>query len=133
MRLRGFDANKKKITDVDGGIELIDKLGHVSAAWSFQRLIAHWSKKHAAAAYVPYEKESGSPPRYAYKSPVLLGEETEFPLYLSALQSGLIVYDPGSKISQASTTFSTVKARSQFRIPIKKLAALYKKFTAVPL
>ncbi|MFN5540983.1 MAG: MvaI/BcnI family restriction endonuclease [Betaproteobacteria bacterium] len=126
--LSGYDHQKQKIVDVLGGIHLIDRRGNVSAGWSFEGLIAHWSKKHAAAAYVPYEKESGAPPKYQYQSPVLLGEETEFPLYLSALQNGLIVYDPGSKVMNASKPNSTVKARSQFRIPVRNLAALYKKF-----
>ena len=133
LRLRGFDHAKKKIIDVGGGIELVDQQGNISAAWTFQRLIAHWSRKHAAAAYIPYDKKREIPPEYKYKSPVLLGEETEFPLYLSALHSGLIMYDPGSKISDASSSSAKVKARNQFRIPIGKLAALYKKFTAINL
>jgi len=73
------------------------------------------------------------PPQYQYKSPVLLGEETDFSLYLLSLSSGLTMYDPGSKVMNASTDRSTVKARSQFRIPLKHLGALYKKFEAVDL
>ena len=129
----GYDHEKRKIVDVRGGILLIDQRGNVSAGWSFEGLIAHWSRKHAAAAYVPYEKDSGAPPKYQYQSPVLLGEETEFPLYLSALQNGLIVYDPGSKVMNASKSNSRVKARSQFRIPVRNLAALYKKFEPVAI
>jgi MvaI/BcnI restriction endonuclease family len=133
LRLRGFDHVKQKIIEIDGGIELVDQQGNISAAWTFQGLISHWARKHAAAAYVPYKKNVDKPPEYQYKSPVLLGEETEFPLYLSALQSGLVVYDPGSKITSASTSASKVKARSQFRIPVKQLKALYKKFGPVDL
>ena len=124
----GFDHHTKKIVDVRGGIQLVDQRGDVSAGWSFQGLIAHWSRKHAAAAYIPYEKKRGIPPEYQYESPVLLGEETEFPLYLAALQTGLIVYDPGSKVMNASSANAKVKARSQFRIPVGKLSVLYKKF-----
>ena len=124
----GFDHHTKKIVDVRGGIQLVDQRGDVSAGWSFQGLIAHWSRKHAAAAYIPYEKKRGIPPEYQYESPILLGEETEFPLYLAALQSGLIVYDPGSKVMNASSANAKVKARSQFRIPVGRLSVLYKKF-----
>lgn len=129
----GFDHLTKKIVDVRGGIYLIDQTGNVSAGWSFEGLIAHWSKKHAAAAYIPYEKQRATPPEYQYKSPVLLGEGTEFPLYLAALQSGLIVYDPGSKVTNASSANAKVKPRSQFRVAVGKLSVLYKKFGPVEI
>jgi hypothetical protein len=133
LRLRGFSASKGKITDVTGGIELIDGKGHVSAGWSFEGLIEHWGRKHAAAAYVPYEKKKATPPEYQYKSPVLLGEETEFSLYLGSLASGHVMYDPGSKVMNASAGKSSVKARSQFRIPVRHLGSLYRRFEAVDL
>jgi hypothetical protein len=78
LRLRGFDAKKRKIIDVGGGIELIDANENVSAGWSFQGLIEHWSRKHSAAVYVPYAKKKATPPEYQYNSPVLMGEGTDF-------------------------------------------------------
>lgn len=131
--LDGFDSNNGKILNVDGGIHLKDVNGNISAGWTFNGLITHWSRKHAAAAYVPYEKAPAVPPEYLYKSPVLLGEETEFPLFLSAMERGDVVFDPGSKVEKASTPKSRVKARSQFRVALKKLSGLYKKFEAVDI
>ena len=133
IRVRGFDAGTKRIVDVNGAIEMLDSKCHISAGWSFQGLIKHWSRKHSAAAYVNYDKSKSLPPEYQYNSPVLLGEETDFTLYLSAFNSGLVVYDPGSKVMRASTHHSAVKARNQFRIPIRHLSALYKTFEAVEL
>jgi len=52
-------------------------------------------------------------------------------LYLSAISAGLVMFDPASKVMNASTVKSTVKARSQFRMPVKKLSNLYQKFEAV--
>ena len=131
--LRGFDVSSHKIVDVAGGIDLIDSQNNLSAGWSFQKLIDHWSRKHAAAVYVPYSKKKETPPEFHYESPVLLGEGTDFNLYLGALSNGLVMYDPGSKIVAASSGKSTVKARSQFRIPIKNLSTLYTKFEAIKL
>ncbi len=133
LLLDGFDSKSGKILNVDGGIHLTDERGNISAGWTFNGLITHWSRKHAAAAYVPYDKAPVIPPEYQYKSPVLLGEETEFPLFLFAMERGDVVFDPGSKIEQASTTKSRVKARSQFRVALKKLSGLYKKFEAVDI
>jgi hypothetical protein len=136
LKLEGFAPNQAgsgKITDVGGGILLIDCAGEIGAGWSFRRLMEHWGRKHAAAAYVPYSKQADLPPLYRYDSPVLLGEETAFELYLGAIDAGHVVYDPAPKITNASTLNSRVKARSQFRIPIKKLPSLYKKFSAVDL
>lgn len=131
--LDGFDSNTGKILSVDGGIQLQDTNGNVSAGWSFNGLLTHWSRKHAAAAYVPYDKSPVIPPEYQYKSPVLLGEETEFSLFLSAMERGDVVFDPASKIEHASTQKSRVKARSQFRVTLKRLPMLYKKFEAVDI
>ena len=130
--IRGFNLGTKKIVDVDGGIELMDASNSVSAGWSFKGLIEHWGRKHASAAYVKYEKQDATPPNYRYLSPVLLGEGTDFVKYVSALAAGIVVYDPGSKISSA-TERSRVKARSQFRIRVVDLSVLYHTFEKVAL
>lgn len=105
--------------------------GECAASWSFEGLLMKWNKKHAQAAYVPYKSNQMEPPAYQYVSPTLMGEGTNFNLYLSALSAGLVVFDPASKVMNASTLKSTVKARSQFRMPVKKLSNLYQKFGAV--
>lgn len=133
LLLRGFDPATSRITDVNGGIELTDSTGSVSAGWSFAGLLQHWGRKHAFAAYVPYTCRSGPPPAYWYRSPVLLGEGTEFPLFLRAMSDGRICYDPAPKVERASTTRPKVKARSQFRIGVPALAHLYNSFSAVSL
>jgi len=55
-------------------------------------------------------------PAYRYFSPALLVEGTDFNRYLAALSAGRVIFDPGSKVMNASTEKSTVKARSQFRM-----------------
>lgn len=133
LTLRGFDAASSKITDVNGGIFLIAKGKEYSAGWTFPRLIEHWGRKHALAAYVLYESRENPGKEYRYKSPVMLGEATSFERFLQALASGLVVYDPAPKVSGASTRTPTTKARSQFRIGRKNLAALYVSFTPEPI
>lgn len=128
--VRGFNVLANKIVDVNGGIELVDSARNVSAGWSFTRLIEHWGRKHASAAYVKYEKDPAALPRYRYLSPVLLGEGTDFVKYLAALLGGSVVYDPGSKVVAASSR-PRVKARSQFRVPVQSLETLYSKFDRV--
>jgi len=61
----------------------------------------------------------------------LLGEGTDFNRYLAALSAGRVIFDPGSKVMNASTEKSTVKARSQFRMSVRHLAELYQKFGPV--
>lgn len=132
LTLRGYDPSKAKLVDVAGGIELLDADGTVSAAWTYGGLIDHWGRKHASAAYVPYESRKGPPPAYHYRDPVLLGERTDFSRYLGALHAGKVVYDPATKVTDASAK-SKVKARSQFRIQVRQLAVLYEKLIAVSL
>lgn len=112
-------------------VELLTDTGHCAAAWSFGDLMVGWNKKHAQAAYVRYESEKELDPAYRYSSPVLLGEGTDFSRYLAAVSAGRVIFDPGSKVMNASTEKSTVKARSQFRISVKNLAELYAKFEPV--
>ena len=99
--------------------------------WSFGELMTAWNEKHAQAAYVSYESEKEKVPAYRYFSPALLGEGTDFNRYLAALCAGHVIFDPGSKVMNASTAKSTVKARSQFRMSVRHLAELYQKFGPV--
>lgn len=128
LNVRGFNPTRSTIEDVTGAVELLTDEGNCAAAWSFADLMISWNKKHAQAAYIPYESEKVNEPAYRYFSPALLGVGTDFNRYLTSLNSGLIIFDPGSKVMNASTAKSSVKARSQFRIPLKKLASLYQKF-----
>ena len=126
----GFNSTKRVIENVNGAVELLTESGECAASWSFEGLLIKWNKKHAQAAYVPYKSNQNQPPAYQYASPTLMGEGTNFNLYLSALSTGLVMFDPASKVMNASTLKSTVKARSQFRMPVKKLSNLYQKFEA---
>ena len=131
LAVRGFNPARKVIEDVEGAVELLNDAGHCAAAWSFADLMIGWNKKHAQAAYVPYESEKELAPAYRYFSPTLLGEGTDFNRYLSALCAGRVIFDPGSKVMNASAAKSTVKARSQFRISVRNLSELYQKFGPV--
>ncbi|MFA7292502.1 MAG: MvaI/BcnI family restriction endonuclease [Rhodocyclaceae bacterium] len=128
MMLRGFDEKKNIVTDVAGAIELLTDSGECVAGWSYADLMLGWNKKHAHAAYVPYESRQDGDPAYKYMSPALLGEGTDFTRYLAAVSAGLVVFDPGSKVMAASTTRSKVKARSQFRMSLRHLPTLYRQF-----
>jgi hypothetical protein len=112
---------------------LLDRDGDEAATWTYSNLLTHWNRKHASAAYVPYQAQGGSDPSYSYRNPVLLGERTDFAKYLSALVAGHVVFDPGSKIDGIATARPRVKARSQFRMPRKRLSALYERFEEVDL
>ena len=129
--LRGFNATTKVIENVNGAVELLTESGECAASWSFEGLLIKWNRKHAQATYIPYKSNQNVPPAYQYASPTLMGEGTNFNLYLSALSSGLVMFDPASKVMNASPLKSSVKARSQFRMTVSNLPNLYKKFEAV--
>ncbi len=132
LEIIGFDAALGKLEDIDGGIELRDDKGKLSAGWSFSRLIEHWGRKHASAAYVPYESCSVPARAYRYLSPVLLGVGTDFARYLTQLAAGVVVYDPACKVEGMSTK-PTPKARSQFRVSAARLRTLYATLESVEM
>ena len=132
LTLKGFDPATKKITDLNGGINLLDSDGSISAGWTFPRLIDHWGRKHANAVYVPYKKDEEN--RYWYQNPILLGTGTSFEKFLGAMHLGDVFYDPAPKISPSTGSHGPrVKARSQFRTTKKSLQTLYNAFESIDL
>jgi hypothetical protein len=132
LEVHGFDAQTGRVLDVAGGIVLADASGSPAAIWKFSRLLTHWNRKHAFAAYIPFARCPG-PPAYKFTSPALLGERTDFPKYLCALSRGAVMLDPGSRVDPAGTGRTRVKARNQFRMNVRDLPTLYAVFTKEPL
>lgn len=128
LKVRGLDPGGGRF-DPYGGVFLEEEDGTEAAGWSFSRLVSHWGKKHAAAAYVPYESSKGHLHRYRYLSPVLLGEGTSFLKFLRALTAGDVIYDPGSRVDSSGPHSGKVKARSQFRVSRHMLPSLYDRFS----
>lgn len=95
-------------------------------------MLEKWNRKHALAAYVPSERDPTSN-RYRYGHVVALGQETNFGLFLRAISAGLVYYDPGIKLENASTPTPTIKRRSQFRIRPANLGGLYQAMELVDL
>lgn len=131
--LRGFNSAKGKIEDADGGIVLITKKEIPAAIWKFSDLMHHWTRKHSQAAYVPSLCRLTPRQQYSYGSAVTMGEGTDFLLFIKALASGIVYYDPGIKLENASSANPKIKRRSQFRIQQKQLNAIYQKISSVSL
>ena len=125
LRLIGYDPATAKITDLDGGIILIDRQDKVAASWGFRGIIAHWNRKHAKAVYVPSLMQF-PPPEYRYGTFVQLCEGTDVLLLLAAVSAGSVYYDPGIKIEDAGAVRPMIKRRSQFRVRHDGLNSLYR-------
>lgn len=132
MTLTGFDAATGRMTDIDGNVALLDRAGNAAAIWAFRDLMAHWTRKHAKAAYVPSLMRT-PPPEYSYGGKALLCEGTDVLLLLNALAQGRAYYDPGIKLEGDGTAVPKIKRRSQFRIGHGDLAGVYGKAGVVPL
>ena len=130
--LPGFNAESGMMIDANGCIGLMDKNENIAASWSYSKLLEHWKKKHARAAYIPSvsSDNSGGRRAYHYGNIVRLYEGTNINLLLGAVSDKLMYYDPGIKMENAST-HPKVKKRSQFRIKSKDLMRLYKKLETV--
>lgn len=111
--------------DAGGGFALIDSAGEEAATWHFASLIEHWNRKHARAAYVPFQARISPFRQYVYGGCVRLGEDTDLMRFLKAMAAGEVYYDPGIKLEGASTARPQIKRRSQFRIKSGDLRTLY--------
>jgi hypothetical protein len=125
LTITGFDASSGKISDMAGEIALVTTEQQVAASWPFTELVEHWTRKHARAAYIPSISRA-APAAYAYGALITLCLETDFHLFLRALASGRIWYDPGLKLEQAGGPSPKLKRRSQFRIKQTNLGELYR-------
>jgi hypothetical protein len=132
MQLIGYDITRGKIIDANGSIALIDHSGAVAAAWGFGGLLAHWSRKHTRAVYVPSMRRKEPKWQYNFGSRVRLAQHTDSLRLLSAMASGIVYYDPGIKLEKASTK-PEVKRRSQFRVASKNIDVLYETVETVEL
>jgi hypothetical protein len=124
LRMTGYDETVGKITDMNGGIALLDRHEEVAALWKFPGIIEHWSRKHAQAAYVA-SLFRAPPPEYRYGSRVLLCEGTDLTLFLHAVARGVVYYDPALKIEVGANGREALKRRSQFRIRHEYLGGMY--------
>lgn len=134
MFIDGYDANTDRITNVTGGLTLLDSEDNPAAIWTFAKLIEHWGRKHARTVYIPYIKQKKQAvTEYQYINPIMLGIGTDFYKFLRAFNDGFIYYDPGSKLFINERGHSQTKARNQFRINKRNLTHLYDQFSVINL
>jgi hypothetical protein len=130
LEMEGFDASRNKF-DPTGSIRLIrGDEQTVAAEWKFVDLLKHWMRKHAKAAYVPSLMRKDPALSYRYSRTIRLGEGTDFLKLLHAIQEGVVYYDPGIKLENASSNPS-IKRRSQFRILSGDIPRLYSRMEVV--
>lgn len=124
LRLTGYDFESGKITDLTGGIALLDQHGEVAALWQYTGIIEHWNRKHAQAAYIPSLFRT-PPPEYRFGPRIQLCEQTDLILFLKALAAGTVYYDPAIKLETDVAGNFRIKRRSQFRIRHDQLGQMY--------
>jgi hypothetical protein len=132
LALDGFDLTANRITDPGGRVLLVAANDEVAASWSFAGLMAHWARKHQRAAYVPSRRRLSPRRQYRFGPVAHLGEGTDFQMFLVAMASGSVVYDPGMKLVLQSGRWS-LKRRSQFRVAVSRLPTLYTGFETTGL
>lgn len=132
LKLLGFNLNDNTISDANGGIYLVDKNDNVAASWSFSKMLSHWNKKHFKASYIPSLLQTTPIRQYKFSNNIILGENTDFSFFITAIGNGKIIYDPGIHIDNISSR-ATLKPRSQFRISSKYIKELYSDIQYVDL
>jgi hypothetical protein len=132
MSLSGFDGGTGQVTDMNGAIVLLDSKDTIAASWTFKGLLAHWNRKHAKAAYVPSLYQT-PPPEYAFGGQILTCEETDFLLFLKAVERGQVYLDPALKLEAPEDGAVRIKRRNQFRVSHTVLPTLYHRHETVDL
>jgi len=134
LEIEGYDFMNNKIVDQSGRVILISSKGIIAASWSFTKLIDHWERKHNQAAYIPSLYKKGSKPKeFWYGNNIVLGNGTSFRQFITALNYGIIYYDPGINVAKISTQKPVLRKRSQFRFSTSFFSGLYDRLEELDL
>lgn len=123
LALLGYENGR--IIDRSGSVALLDDRGRIAASWEFAGLMSHWARKHAHAVYVPSMMQPQPVRAYRFAEIVRLAGQPDFLRLLNAFNSGVIYYDPGIKLENASSPHPRIKLRSQFRIKSRDIPEIY--------
>jgi hypothetical protein len=126
LRMEGYDPVKAEVADPDGGLVLRDRTGSVAAAWTFNKILSHWSRKHSQTAYVTYTATGSDSRSFQFGPKVHLCEGAGLKPFLTAMHSNVIYYDPGINMKLHEGRWVS-KKRNQFRVSWKNIGLLYEK------
>lgn len=124
LTMEGFDPESYEVIDPAGGLVLRDTAGNIAAEWTFNKILTHWSKKHAQTAYVSYQSIERDIRYYQYGPEVLLCRGAGLKSFLEAMYSSAIYYDPGVKMELINERW-IAKKRNQFRVSWQHVEKLY--------
>ena len=124
LRMEGYDPDKGEVVDPSGGLVMRDKKGEVAAGWTFNKILTHWSRKHAQTAYVTYQVEERDVRYYHYGPEVLLCKGASLKPFLQAMHKNIIYHDPGVNMKCVNGVWAS-KKRNQFRVTWKNIDKLY--------
>lgn len=132
LRMEGYDPIKEEVVDPEGGLILRDHSGSIAAGWTFNKMLTHWSRKHAQTAYVSYKAHDKGRRFFNFGPAVHLCEGAELKSFLRAMHSDVIYYDPGINMKLSHGRW-VPKKRNQFRVAWKNIGQLYEKSEMVLL
>lgn len=124
LRMEGFDPERCEVVDPEGGLALRDGEGNLAAGWSFNKILTHWSRKHAKTAYVSYSVIERDIRYYQYGPEVHLCNGAALKPFLRAMYMSTVYYDPGVKMEFNKGRWVS-KKRNQFRAAWKNIGELY--------
>jgi len=133
LEVEGYDIEANQMTNLNGGIYLIDSKDTIAASWSFSKILSHWKKKHAKASYIPSLSRSVPIKQFSYSNNIFLCTGTDFPLFMASFIKGHIYFDPGMHLEDVSQLKQTPKKRSQFRMTSKTIKDVYQNVELIDL
>lgn len=133
--IEGYDLEKRKITQSEGGYFLRNDNGEIAAGWTFSKLLNHWKNKHTKTCYVSYKDVEIDKSKHYYFGPkVCLATGASVEKFLHALSTGIVIHDPGCKYALDPDTGKwRQKKRNQFRVSATNSASLYDNYKELNL
>ncbi|MFJ2530274.1 MvaI/BcnI family restriction endonuclease [Pseudomonas helmanticensis] len=124
LRMEGYDPEKNEVLDPSGGLVMRNAKGEVALGWTFNKILTHWSRKHAQTAYVAYKVEIRDVNYYQFGPEVFLCSGADLGKFLKSMYEGLVYHDPGINMKLVDGQWKS-KKRNQFRVAWKNIGDLY--------
>jgi len=108
LRVNGYDGKSDSFSSDTDQVSITlddDVTGETIARWSFEKLANSWNDKHHSACYVCRESQTNTDnPAHSTDHRILekvyMCEGTDIWLFLRAVASGTVFYDPGHEIDR---------------------------------
>ncbi len=123
LALIGFDAESREITDVNGGIRLVDSENQLAAEWPLVDLLNYWVERPLHLFKIKTNPEAEHSEKVEWM--VEWMEDTDFFRFLDLISRAKVEYQPELMVRYPGSEQETTREKHRFVVSSSSLSDLY--------